>query len=124
MSRSLELFYTDVLGELGVTGPDRTASAEDLAVVEDAYPALWNLLDVSGLTSWTQTADIPDEVVLPLRWIMAYHIAGQFGVYGPRLERLAGHGMLGGPQPSVGERMLTRMASPDYISSTLAVDYY
>lgn len=124
MARTLEDFYIDVLGELGVTGIDRAASAEDLAVVTGAYPGIWCLLDALRLTSWIQTADIPDEVLLPLGWITAYHVAGQFGISGPKMDWLIMHGQIDGPVPSVGERMLRRLASPDYISSTLETEFY
>lgn len=124
MARALEEFYIDVLAELGVVGIDRGASAEDLAVVTSSYPGVWHLLDSLGLTSWILTADIPDDVTLPLRWIVAYYIAGQFGIGGAKMERLAANGVVGGPMPSLGERMLRRLASPDYIPSTIETTYY
>jgi hypothetical protein len=122
--RDLGEFYTDVLGELGITGPDRTASGEDVDTVESRYPGVWAALNEEGLTSWGVTDDIPDGAVIPLAWIVAFHLAETFGVYGQKRESLRALGQVGGDTPSIGEQMLRRQASVDYIPHTLQTEYF
>ena len=124
MARSLANFYVDVLQELGVAGPDRAVSAEDLQVVTDLYPAVWQLLEAEGLTNWLQSGSIPDKAVIPMRWIVAYHCAVSFGLRGDRLMQLQERGQIGGPAPSLGEKMLAKQRAAEYIPSILANDYY
>lgn len=124
MPRELADFYTDVLVELGVTGPDRAASAEDLAVVTDAYVPMWALLETRGLVTWLQTDAIPDAALMAMRWIAAFHLARSFGVTGPKLDDLRQRGEIDGPAPSLGERMLRKNAAAPYIPATLPVDFY
>lgn len=124
MARSLADFYVDVLQELGVSGPDGAVSAEDLALVTDLYPAVWQLLESKNLTNWLQSGAIPDRAVIPMRWIVAYHAAVSFGVRGDRLLKLQERGQIGGPSPSLGERLLASQRAAEYIPSILATDYY
>lgn len=122
--RDLQEFYTDVLGELGISGPDRAASGEDTAVVVSKYPAIWSLLDDESLTSWNVTEDIPDEAAIALAWIVAFHLCETFGIYGPKRESLRVLGQVGGDQPSIGEQILRRQASVDYIPKTIETEYF
>ena len=124
MARALAEFYTDVLAELGVTGPDNTASAEDVRVVTDAYAPLWAMLDERDLLTFGVADDVPDMSLLPMRWIVAFHLAPVFGITGAKLEMLQERGQIEGPAPSLGERMLRKQTSPDAISAVQATEYF
>lgn len=124
MARELELIYGDALAEMGVCGPDRVVSAEDSDEMARIYDSVWHLLDELGLASWDIDGPIPNPAVIPVVWVLAYHAAGPFGLTGERLGRLAVNGSLGAPQPSQGERLLRKLAAPEYIAKPVAVDNF
>jgi len=124
MARELQLIYGDALAEMGVTGPDRVVSAEDSVELTRIYNSLWHLLEEMNLTTWELDGPIPNATVVPLVWVLAYAAAGPFGITGPRLERLAGNGALNLNPPSIGERLLRKLAAPRYVAEvTAVVDY-
>jgi hypothetical protein len=124
MARELELIYGDALAEIGATGPDRVVSAEDGEEMARIYTGVWHLLDELGITSWDLDGPVPDAAVIPLVWVLAFHAAQPFGITGERLERLRATGQLAGAQPSLGERLLRKLAAPEYLSDvTPVVDY-
>ena len=100
------------------------AMAEDVRVVTDAYPGLWALLFEDGLVGFGVDDPIPDQALLPMRWIVAFHLAPVFGIYGERLVRLMEKGQVQGPAPSLGERVLKKQASPPAIANTLGTEYF
>lgn len=115
MARELELIYGDALAELGVTGPDRTVSAEDGEEMARIYDSTWYLLEEMGLASWDLGGPVPNAVVVPLVWILAFHAAGPFGITGNRIERLRLNGELGRGPPSSGEKLLRKLSAPPYL---------
>jgi hypothetical protein len=124
MARELELIYGDALAELGVTGPDRVVSAEDGAEMARVYSSVWYLLEELGLASWDIDGPIPNAAVVPLTWVLAYHAAQPFGITGERMARLKLNGEINGPQPSGGERLLRKLATPPYFNEpSQVVDY-
>ena len=124
MSRELLLIYGDTLAEIGATGPDRVVSAEDGEEMARIYTGVWHMLDALGIASWDLDGPVPDAAVIPLIWVLASHAAQPFGLTGERLERLRATGQLGGPQVSLGERLLRKLAAPPYIAEAIGtVDY-
>lgn len=124
MARELELIYGDALAEMGVCGPDRVVSAEDSEELTRVYNSLWYLLDEMDLATWDIDGPIPNGTVIPLVWVLAYHAAGPFGLTGERLARLALNGALNSPNPSLGERLLRKLAAPAYIPEVTATTDY
>lgn len=124
MARELELIYGDALAEMGACGPDRVVSAEDSVELARVYDSVWHLLEEMGLATWDIDGPIPNATVIPLVWVLAYHAAGPFGITGDRLQRLALNGSLSAPSPSLGERMLRKLAAPGYVAEVTAVTDY
>jgi len=124
MARELSLIYADALAEIGATGPDRVVSAEDGDEMTRIYTGVWHMLEELGIASWDLDGPVPDAAVIPLVWVLAFHAARPFGITGERLERLRATGQLAGAQPSLGERLLRKLAAPEYLSDvTPVVDY-
>ena len=124
MARDLSLIYADALAEIGATGPDRGVSAEDGDEMTRIYTGVWHMLEELGIASWDLDGPVPDAAVIPLTWVLAFHAAQPFGITGERLERLRATGQLAGAQPSLGERLLRKLAAPEYLSDvTPVVDY-
>jgi hypothetical protein len=124
MARELEKIYGDALAEIGATGPDRVVSAEDGEEMARIYNGVWHMLESMGLTSWDLDGPVPNDAAIPLVWILAFHAAQPFGITGERLERLRATGQLAGPQVSLGERLLRKLAAPEYLNETVqVVDY-
>lgn len=124
MARDLEDIYADAAVELGIVGPDRLVSAEDLTELTRVYQSVWHLLEELEINSWDLDGPIPDPAAIPLALVLAYHAAGPFGIAGDRLNRLAANGSLGAPTPSLGERLLRKLAAPAYVSEvTQSTDY-
>ena len=124
MARELELIYGDALAEMGACGPDRVVSAEDSEDLARVYDSVWHLLEEMNLATWDLDGPVPNPSVIPLVWVLAYHAAGPFGITGERLSRLAVNGALNAPTPSLGERLLRKLAAPNYIAEVTAVENY
>jgi hypothetical protein len=99
-------------------------SAEDSEELARVYDSVWHLLEELELTTWDIDGPIPNATVIPLVWVLAYHAAGPFGITGDRLGRLALNGSLNAPTPSLGERMLRKLAAPGYVAEVTGVVNY
>lgn len=75
------------LQKLRVLKPGEDASAEDAALVDAAYTAMYAEFVTRGIAAWTETA-IDDEWTEPARVVLAARVADDFHVPEPRLGRL------------------------------------
>lgn len=76
-----------VLKRLGIVGAGQTASAEDAAVVTDAWTSLHPYLRRHGLAAFTSGA-ISEDAQVPLEKWVADQVADVFGFTGERRERI------------------------------------
>ena len=123
MARELQLIYADAAVELGIAGPDRVVSAEDASELARIYRSVWAILDDMDLATWDQDGPVPDGEAQPLAWVLAFHAGNAFGLTADRMERLRTLGQLGGV-PSLGERLLRKLAAPDYIEEPMQVESF
>lgn len=79
---TLENFYRRVLQRLGILASGETASAEDRALVEETYTAVYEEISarIGNRAYWSVTGEVPDELALPLATIVAFQLVDEFEV--------------------------------------------
>lgn len=119
---TLRELYEQVLQQLEVTAAGEPSAPEDVAVVRDRYPKVYDMLLTKGLVSWGVTADIPEYAALPLVDILAYVCAKPFG---KDETKYAVQGALDLPAgQSIAELQLRRQLAPAYITTTQRTEYF
>ena len=96
---------TDVLKRLGVTGAGQSASAEDSAVVTDAWVSIHPQLRRLGLAPWGSGA-IDEGAQQPLSKYVAGEVYGYWGFTGAREAQIV-------RDAATGFSQLTKQAAAD-----------
>ena len=124
MATTKASFYTEVLRELKVVGPNGTASAEDTQRVTDAYTRVWDMLFNRDLVTWQYADSLPDWAVLPLTKMVSFAVAPRFAIKGERLLMLKQEGEIDAERPSWAERQLRKQVAKKFVPSTLSNNYF
>lgn len=121
---TLSGFYTAVLRELGVVPPNGTAEPEDRQRVVDTYALVHAMLLQRGLAKWGVTESIPNEYATQTVKMTAYQLTSDFAVPDTKYVLLKQEGEIDANPPSWAERSLRKMQDLEYVSATLANNYF
>lgn len=121
---TLQELYEKTLQRLGVIQAGESAAPEDTATVRDRYVGLYSLLNGLELTTWAQTADVPDQFEVPLVAMLAAHCAHEFQVQEPRYTQLLSEGGVSLPQISWAERQMRQLVAKKYVPTRAQSEYF
>lgn len=113
--------YRQVLERLQVAAAGESDEPEDVQVVRERYPLLYDMLLTKGLVAWGANADVPAFAALPVIDMLAYQCAGAFGK-DPGLY--AAQGALDLPTQSIAERQLRIQLAKHVIPCTQRTEYF
>ena len=120
----LTALYRRVGQKLGVLATTEEFSAEDVALVADAYVGLWSLLESEQLATWDVDDVVPDNVSLALVDVLAAHLVDEFALPDPRRSQIRMEGLWGATPATIGERRLRRSLAGEYIPEPVQMDYF
>lgn len=123
MSLALADFQQRVGRRLGVVPAAGTLSAEDAAVVLEAYEHLYDELSANGLAPWPEDT-IPGQFADIIIGMTAARLVDHFTIAEPRRSQFIGLYDFGLPVTSVAERRLRAMTSENEAPDPVDMDYF
>ena len=80
------------LKKLGVKTTGQTTQSEVTADLNAAYTEVYAMLDALGLTTWDSDEDVPDEMVLPVVFLVANSRKDEYSIPNDRYQRVSSDG--------------------------------
>ena len=105
------------LKKIRVLEEGETPTNEVIADVESTYDDLHAYLGTENATTWDIDEEIPDEATRYVVTMLAFDIADDFGVDEIRYGRLKA-------ERDLALAQLIELASSNYVSRTVAADYF
>lgn len=123
MALSLADFRQRVGRRLGVVPAAGTLSAEDGAVVQEAYQHLYDELSANNLAPWPEET-IPGQFADILIGMTAARLVDHFSIAEPRRSQFVALYDFGLPMPSAAERRLRAMTAANETFDSVDMDFF
>jgi len=103
--------------KLGVKALGQALENSVSSDLDNAYIEVYDRLRAEDLVNWDSTADVPNDVVDPVVFLVAFARTVEYGVAGERYQRIA----LGASQ---SETRIRRSLQDDYFTDENEAYYY
>lgn len=120
----LAVFKQRVGQRLGAVPVSGSLSAEDGALVAQAYGLLVQELTTAGLAYWSAEDSVPDEFADIMVGMTAANLVDDFTIPEPRRSQMIVQSKYGLPQASVDERRLRALTAIPIEEPPSAAEYY
>lgn len=82
------------LNKLGVSSTGQTTQSAIQEDLDDAYTEVYAMLDALGLTTWDSDEEVPDEMVIPVVFLVAGARKDEYNIPNDRYQRVATDGSI------------------------------